>query len=97
MMFSKNILFLSILSLTTTTLINCGGGSTAGTVDPAVDYVSSYDDLSCVAGQDTVGVWKTVANNNTAIPNDPSYFFFSYNQPSISRIMNLANLACKSG
>lgn len=84
-MFSKNILLFSILSLTATTLINCGGGSTAGTVDPAVDYVSSYDDLSCVAGQDTVGVWKTVANNNTAIPNDPSYFFFSYNQPSINK------------
>ncbi|MCC6067982.1 hypothetical protein LHV13_02145 [Ferrovum sp. PN-J185] len=84
-MFSKNNLVLAMLVLAGIGLTSCGGGSSSSIVDPAIDYLSSYDSLNCVAGPDTVGVWKTVTNNKTSIPNDPNYFFFSYNQPSINK------------
>jgi hypothetical protein len=66
-------------------LAACGGGSSSGTLVPFKPYVPGDQVSSCVPGKDVTGAWKTVANNQTLIPDSLSLAFFSYNQPSVNR------------
>jgi hypothetical protein len=69
-------------------LAGCGGGSSStSTLTPLNPYNPSNPDanaVACVPGTDVIGAWKTVANNNTVMPDSPNLNFFSYNQPSIN-------------
>ncbi|MDE2254770.1 MAG: hypothetical protein KGL42_11005, partial [Betaproteobacteria bacterium] len=69
-------------------LAGCGGGSSStSTLTSLNPYNPSNPDanaVACVPGTDVVGAWKTVANNNTVMPDSPNLNFFSYNQPSIN-------------
>lgn len=78
---------ISLLFFLTGFLTGCGGGGTSSdtTLASSVDYSSTLDNLNCIAGTDSVGSWKTVANNSTSIPNNSNYYFFSYSQPSVNK------------
>ncbi len=69
-------------------LAGCGGGSSSTSTLTALNpYNPSNPDanvVACVPGTDVIGAWKTVANNNTVMPDSPNLNFFSYNQPSIN-------------
>ncbi|MBW4047446.1 MAG: hypothetical protein HIU89_05790 [Proteobacteria bacterium] len=71
-----------------TLLAGCGGGSSStSTLTSLNPYNPSNPDanaVACVPGTDVIGAWKTVANNNTVMPDSPNLNFFSYNQPSIN-------------
>ncbi len=69
-------------------LTGCGGGSSSTSTLTAFNPYnpSNPDDnvAACVPGADVIGAWKTVANNDTVMPDSPNLNFFSYNQPSIN-------------
>lgn len=60
-----------------------GGGSSSVADTPENPYSPSVD-VACTPGNDVVGIWKVVANNQTLMPNSPQLPFFSYNQPSVN-------------
>lgn len=62
----------------------CGGGGGSVSMTPINPYNPTDDIVKCVPGSSVIGVWRTVANNQTVMPDSPQLPFFSYNQPSIN-------------
>ncbi|MDE2255143.1 MAG: hypothetical protein KGL42_12905 [Betaproteobacteria bacterium] len=65
----------------------CGGGSATSTLTALNPYNPSNPadyTADCVPGQDVNGIWKTVSNNDTVMPDSANYHFFSYNQPAVN-------------
>ena len=58
-------------------LVGCGVG---GGDDSSTPNTTS----TCVPGDDVIGVWKVIANNQALMPDSPQLSFFSYNQPSVN-------------
>ncbi len=65
----------------------CGGGSPTSTLTALNPYNPSNPadyTADCVPGPDVNGIWKTVSNNDTVMPDSAYYHFFSYNQPAVN-------------
>lgn len=68
-------------------LSGCGGGDSSSTaLLPFTPYEPTVEVASCQPGDSVIGVWKTLANNATLIPDSPGLNFFSYNQPSVNAV-----------
>ncbi len=60
-----------------------GGGSSSVAYTPYDPYLPGLD-APCTPGNDVIGTWKVVSNNQTLMPDSPQLPFFSYNQPSVN-------------
>ncbi|MGA8010436.1 MAG: hypothetical protein WCA24_13720 [Thiomonas sp.] len=87
-MFQLSRISAAVLSVGVLALLGgCGGGGSSTALTPLNPYSPDNPDanaVACVPSTDVIGAWKTVANNNTVMPDSPNLNFFSYNQPSIN-------------
>ncbi len=57
----------------------CGGGGSSLTSNNSAGSAAA-----CIPGNDVVGAWKSLSNNQTTVPDSGGLTFFSYNQPSVN-------------